>query len=205
MTDSASPEQLLFASTANSFLEKEASLSRLRELHAAGTSFEADWWRRAAELGWTSLLVPEDLGGGSVSGCASNVDVSRNVIAKLVMALSARQGMSCGQCNLAGEQLPARSRFGMRRLDTAIALCSSLTCSVKRKCKSGVERPHSKEMLKRIAQGAHGEGIVYPCLTRRQLLLRRRLRMAGAVARLVGGEHFVHHLDAAAGGHSGDQ
>jgi len=64
----ASPERLLFASTTQSFLEKEASLSRLRELHAAGISFEPDWWRRAAELGWTSLLVPEELGGGSVSG-----------------------------------------------------------------------------------------------------------------------------------------
>jgi alkylation response protein AidB-like acyl-CoA dehydrogenase len=68
MTDDANPERLLFASTTQSFLEKEASLSRLRELHEAGTAFEADWWRRAAELGWTSLLVPEDLGGGSVSG-----------------------------------------------------------------------------------------------------------------------------------------
>ena len=68
MTEAASPERLLFASTTQSFLEKEGSLGRLRELHAAGTSFEADWWRRAAELGWTSLLVPEDLGGGSVSG-----------------------------------------------------------------------------------------------------------------------------------------
>ena len=68
MTDVANPEVLLFASTTQSFLDKEASLSRLRELHAAGTSFEADWWRRAAELGWTSLLVPEELGGGSVSG-----------------------------------------------------------------------------------------------------------------------------------------
>jgi len=68
MTDVASPERILFASTTQSFLEKEASLGRLRELHAAGISFEADWWRRAAELGWTSLLVPEDLGGGSVSG-----------------------------------------------------------------------------------------------------------------------------------------
>ena len=64
----ASPERLLFASTTQSFLEKEASLGRLRELHGAGTAFEADWWRRAAELGWTSLLVPEELGGGSVSG-----------------------------------------------------------------------------------------------------------------------------------------
>ena len=68
MTDDTNPEVLLFASTTQAFLEKEASLSRLRELHAAGTSFEADWWRRAAELGWTSLLVPEELGGGSVSG-----------------------------------------------------------------------------------------------------------------------------------------
>jgi alkylation response protein AidB-like acyl-CoA dehydrogenase len=68
LTEVASPERLLFASTTQSFLEKEAPLSRLRELHAAGVSFELDWWRRTAELGWTSLLVPEELGGGSVSG-----------------------------------------------------------------------------------------------------------------------------------------
>ncbi|MGV0792469.1 acyl-CoA dehydrogenase family protein [Mycolicibacterium sp. XJ1819] len=68
MTTATNPEVLLFASTTQSFLEKEAPLTRLRELHEAGRSFEPDWWRRAAELGWTSLLVPEDLGGGSVSG-----------------------------------------------------------------------------------------------------------------------------------------
>jgi alkylation response protein AidB-like acyl-CoA dehydrogenase len=68
MTDVANPERVLFASTAQAFLEKEATLSRVRELHASGTSFERDWWRRAAELGWASMLVPEALGGGSVSG-----------------------------------------------------------------------------------------------------------------------------------------
>ncbi|HME48160.1 acyl-CoA dehydrogenase family protein [Mycobacterium sp.] len=68
MTEAASPEALLFGSTAQAFLEKEASLSRVRELHHAGVSFEPDWWRRAAELGWAGLLVPEELGGGSVSG-----------------------------------------------------------------------------------------------------------------------------------------
>ena len=68
VTEAHSPERLLFASTTQSFLEKEASLARLRELHEAGISFEPDWWRRAAELGWASLLVPEALGGGSVSG-----------------------------------------------------------------------------------------------------------------------------------------
>lgn len=62
------PEQMLFASTAQAFLDKEAPLSRVREMQAAGMSFDTDWWQRAAELGWASLLVPEELGGGSVSG-----------------------------------------------------------------------------------------------------------------------------------------
>ena len=48
MTDVANPEQLLFASTAQAFLEKEGSLSHVRELHAEGASFGADWWQRAA-------------------------------------------------------------------------------------------------------------------------------------------------------------
>ncbi|KAA0111984.1 acyl-CoA dehydrogenase family protein [Mycolicibacterium sp. P1-5] len=68
MTDVSSPEQLLFSSTTQAFLEKEGSLSRVRELHAADTSFDSAWWQRAAELGWAGLLVPEELGGGSVSG-----------------------------------------------------------------------------------------------------------------------------------------
>ncbi len=68
MTAAANPEQMLFASTAQAFLEKETPLTRVREMHDTGVSFDTDWWQRAAELGWASLLVPEDLGGGSVSG-----------------------------------------------------------------------------------------------------------------------------------------
>jgi alkylation response protein AidB-like acyl-CoA dehydrogenase len=67
MTAVDSPEKILFASTTQAFLQKEVPLSRVRELHAAGISFDPAWWRRAAELGWTALLVPEELGGGSVS------------------------------------------------------------------------------------------------------------------------------------------
>ena len=67
MTAVDSPEKILFASTTQAFLQKEAPLRHVRELHAAGVSFDPAWWRRAAELGWTGLLVPEDLGGGSVS------------------------------------------------------------------------------------------------------------------------------------------
>lgn len=64
----ANPEQLLFASTTATFLEKQASLTHVRGLHASDVSFQPEWWQRAAELGWASLLVPEELGGGSVSG-----------------------------------------------------------------------------------------------------------------------------------------
>lgn len=68
MTDTANPEQLLFTSTTQTFLEKQASLAHVRGLHDSDVSFDPEWWQRAAELGWASLLVPEDLGGGSVSG-----------------------------------------------------------------------------------------------------------------------------------------
>ncbi|HUH69348.1 MAG TPA: acyl-CoA dehydrogenase family protein [Mycobacterium sp.] len=68
MTAVDSPEKILFASTTQAFLQKESPLRYVRELHAAGASFDPAWWRRAAELGWAGLLVPQDLGGGSVSG-----------------------------------------------------------------------------------------------------------------------------------------
>jgi alkylation response protein AidB-like acyl-CoA dehydrogenase len=68
MTVVDSPEKILFASTTQAFLQKEVPLSRVRELHSQGVAFEPAWWRRAADLGWTALLVPEELGGGSVSG-----------------------------------------------------------------------------------------------------------------------------------------
>src|ERR1700748_359039 len=68
MTAVDSPEKILFASTTQAFLQKEVPLTRVRELHAQGVSFEPDWWREAAELGGTGLLVPEEIGAGSVSG-----------------------------------------------------------------------------------------------------------------------------------------
>ena len=68
MADATRPETTLFVSTARAFLDKHASLDQVRVLHDKDVSFDPEWWARAAELGWTSLLVPEELGGGSVSG-----------------------------------------------------------------------------------------------------------------------------------------
>jgi len=63
-----SADQKLFRATVKSFLEKETPLTRVRELADASVAFDRDWWTRAAELGWAAMLVPEELGGGSVSG-----------------------------------------------------------------------------------------------------------------------------------------
>lgn len=68
MVDVDTPEMALFVSTSQAFLAKEVPLSRVRELHADDAPVEPAWWQRAAELGWAGLLVPEELGGGSVSG-----------------------------------------------------------------------------------------------------------------------------------------
>lgn len=68
MTD-VSTETDLFVATARAFLDKTASLRDHRDLHARGESYDPAWWRQAADLGWAGLLVPEELGGGSVSGC----------------------------------------------------------------------------------------------------------------------------------------
>jgi alkylation response protein AidB-like acyl-CoA dehydrogenase len=62
-----SEEQALFQETVRRFVETETPVSRVREIGENPDGFDHDWWRQAAELGWTSLLVPEDLGGGSIS------------------------------------------------------------------------------------------------------------------------------------------
>jgi alkylation response protein AidB-like acyl-CoA dehydrogenase len=60
-------DQELFAETTSKFLETECPPTTLRELKDSTAGFEPDLWRRGAELGWASLVVPEDAGGGSIS------------------------------------------------------------------------------------------------------------------------------------------
>src|SRR5258708_361690 len=65
--DLTADQRLLQSATAE-FLEKFCPVSAARGLHDAGRSFDRETWRRGAELGWASLMVGEELGGGSVSG-----------------------------------------------------------------------------------------------------------------------------------------
>ena len=63
-----SEDQRFFLATTRKFLAAEAPVSWVRTLEDDPAGFPCDWWRRGAALGWTSLLVPEADGGGSVSG-----------------------------------------------------------------------------------------------------------------------------------------
>lgn len=63
-----SDDQEFFRETTHKFLAAESPLTSVRALEAHADGFEASYWRRGAELGWTSMLVPERDGGGSLSG-----------------------------------------------------------------------------------------------------------------------------------------
>ncbi len=61
-------EQGIFHEATRKFLEAESPLSTVRALWEGADGFERDYWQQATRLGWTSPLVPEAQGGGSVSG-----------------------------------------------------------------------------------------------------------------------------------------
>ena len=79
-------DQRLLQSATAGFLSDTSALPVSRALHEAGRSFDRDTWRRGADLGWASLLVPEEQGGGSVSG-AGLIDAT--IIAEQFGALAA--------------------------------------------------------------------------------------------------------------------
>lgn len=62
-------DQQLFRETTRKFLETTSPLETVRLLaDTEPAGFDRKWWKRGAELGWVSMLVPEDDGGGSISG-----------------------------------------------------------------------------------------------------------------------------------------
>ena len=61
-------DQEFFRETTRKFLTAEVPLETVRKLADTDSGFDRDWWQRGAELGWTSLLVPEEQGGISLAG-----------------------------------------------------------------------------------------------------------------------------------------
>ncbi len=61
-------DQELFRDTTAKLLSELVPVRQLRGLRDDAVGFDDGYWRRGAELGWTSLLVREELGGGSIGG-----------------------------------------------------------------------------------------------------------------------------------------
>jgi alkylation response protein AidB-like acyl-CoA dehydrogenase len=64
----ATDDQKVLLDASVRFIQQACPLTRVRERAYSDIAFAADYRRRAGELGWFSMLVPEDLGGGNVSG-----------------------------------------------------------------------------------------------------------------------------------------
>lgn len=60
-------EQAFFKRTTAKFLTETVPVAELRRLRDDPAGFDPAYWRRGADLGWTSLLVDEARGGGSLS------------------------------------------------------------------------------------------------------------------------------------------
>ena len=65
-----SDDQQFFHETVRRFVQTETPIDVVRDRIDLVDVVDRNWWRRAAELGFTSFLVPESAGGGSVSGRA---------------------------------------------------------------------------------------------------------------------------------------
>ncbi len=63
-----SNDQELFRETCRRFLTDTDTLGQARHSLERVGGFEPSWWRAGAEVGLTAMFVPEDQGGGSVSG-----------------------------------------------------------------------------------------------------------------------------------------
>lgn len=61
-------DQAFFRDTTARFLDEFAPTDEVRRLRGDPLGFDRSYWRRGAELGWTSFLVAEEHGGGSISG-----------------------------------------------------------------------------------------------------------------------------------------
>ena len=67
---SLSADQEMLRATTAKYLDDQVPPSVLRRLRDDPTGFDRDYWTGGAALGWASLLVPEERGGGTISGNA---------------------------------------------------------------------------------------------------------------------------------------
>lgn len=110
-----SDDQELFLDTTHKFLTSNWPVSAARKLVDDPVGFDRGIWSRGAELGWMSMLVPEEHGGGSISGeGVSDLGIVAEELGRFVFAgpflptnIVAFALATSGSEGLAKEHLPA--------------------------------------------------------------------------------------------------
>ena len=64
---SLTENQELLRNTAQDFMERECPKDALLEMDLSDTGFTPELWERASEIGWLSMVVPEEYGGAGSS------------------------------------------------------------------------------------------------------------------------------------------
>ena len=64
---SLTENQELLRNTAQDFMERECPKDALLEMDLSDTGFTPELWQRASEIGWLSMVVPEEYGGAGSS------------------------------------------------------------------------------------------------------------------------------------------
>ena len=62
-----SDEQKLLRDQARGFLGEHCPMSKVREALEGRGAFDADLWRKVADMGWTATVIPEEFGGLGLS------------------------------------------------------------------------------------------------------------------------------------------
>jgi alkylation response protein AidB-like acyl-CoA dehydrogenase len=161
-----SPDQEFLQETTAKFLDEQAPVAEIRHLRHDPAGFDERYWRRGAELGWTSLLVSEEHGGGSVSGqgvvdlsllayefgrrAAPGPFLSTNVVASALDAEGAGAHASLLDGLLSGEAIatwcdrepPPNDRLGAVTLEVRTEGAELVLNGVKRPVEFGAQADH---------------------------------------------------------------
>jgi alkylation response protein AidB-like acyl-CoA dehydrogenase len=160
-------DQAFFRDTTAKFLAEFAPVDELRRRRDDPAGFDRDYWKRGAELGWTSLLVSEENGGGSISGegvidltliahefghaAAPGPLVTTNVVASALNDAGAATGTDVLAGLLSGTSI-ASWAYGETPLDVRVDGDEVVVRGVKRPVESGAEAEHF------LATGRTGDG-----------------------------------------------
>ena len=171
-----SSDQEFFRDTTLRFLGDQVPVGEVRRLREDPAGFDRGYWARGAELGWTSLLVDEAHGGGSISDhglvdltlvadafgrrAAPGPLIPTNVVAAALSAAGGERAEVLGEL-LSGAAVAAwalaepgtRATFGDPRLEVAVDGGEVVLRGVKRPVEAAEQADHL------LVTGRTGDGL----------------------------------------------